>query len=76
MIYLKKQGKGTGEIAGATAFSAYWVRTLVHRYNEGGAEGLRDRRHDHLGAAPLHNQVQQAELDRVLEHEKPPDGGR
>lgn len=60
VIWLKKRGERTGQIAEATAYSPYWVRTLIRRYNAGGAGALRDRRHDHPGAPPMLDAAQQA----------------
>lgn len=75
IIWLKSQRQSTPEIAAVTGYSANWIRTLIHRYNDQGAAGLKDRRHRHPGAAPLLSDEQQAELDHVLDQEKAPDGG-
>lgn len=75
IIWLKQRGKTTAEIEEATGYSAYWIRTLIHRYNNEGEHGLQDRRHAHAGAPPMLSAPQQAELEHLLEHEKAPDGG-
>ncbi len=75
IIWLKSQGKSTPEIAASVGYSENWIRTIIHRYNKRGAEGLADRRHGNPGADPLLCQEQQAELEQVLAHEKAPDGG-
>ena len=75
-VWLKSQGRTTPQIARATGYAPAWVRATVHRYNDGGAPALRDRRHDHPGSRPLLNDEQQAEPDRVLATEAAPDGGK
>ncbi len=75
IIWLKSQGKTTPEIDQATGYSAPWIREVIHRYNDKAAEGLRDQRHNHAGPPPLLDQLQQAELERLLERGKAPDGG-
>ena len=75
IIWLKQRGKTTDEIGETTGYSAYWIRTLIHRYNDEGEQGLKDRRHGHPGAVPMLSVQQQAELEGLLEHEKAPDGG-
>lgn len=75
IIWLKSQGHSTPEIAAVVAYSENWIRTLIHRYNEHGEAALRDRRHEHRGATPMLSEQQQAELDRLLETQKAPDGG-
>ena len=75
IIWLKSQGKSTPEIASVVGYSANWTRTLLHRYNAKGAEGLRDHRHRNAGAAALLSDEQQAELEAALAGEKAPDGG-
>lgn len=74
VIYLKALGKRTAEIAEATGYAPNWVRTLVKRYNEHAAAGLRERRADNPGAQPLLSTRQQAELDEALRGAAP-DGG-
>lgn len=75
IIWLKKRGKTTDEIGQVTGYSAYWIRTLIHRYNKHRAGGLADGRHKHPGAAPMLSEQQQAELEALLEQGKAPDGG-
>lgn len=75
IIWLKSQGRTTSEIRRATGYSAYWIRTLIRRYNDGGAEALRDRRREHPGAAPMLSAAEQATLERLLERGRAPDGG-
>ena len=75
VIYLKTQQRTADEIAAVVGYSAYWVRTLIHRYNDGGPEVLADRRHEHPGAAPMLGPEQQAALDAELATGTAPDGG-
>lgn len=75
IVWLKSLGQATPQIAGVTGYSPGWIRTLIHRYNDGGAEALRDRRHAHPGTVPLLTPEQQADLDAALEGGEAPDGG-
>lgn len=74
IVWLMAQGKRTSEVALVTGYSSYWIRTLVRRYNQLGAAGLADRRHNHPGGEPLLDHVQQAQLWQAL-HGPAPDGG-
>lgn len=75
VIWLKKQGRSTTEIGAVTDYTDYWIRTLIHRYNDGGAEAMQDQRHHHPGAPALLTDAQMADLDQALQHETPPGGG-
>ncbi|MEM1269456.1 MAG: winged helix-turn-helix domain-containing protein [Bacteroidota bacterium] len=75
VIYLKTQHRTAKAIAEVTGYSPRWVRALIHRYNDGGPEALRDRRHDHPGAPAMLSSEQQADLDAALETGSAPDGG-
>lgn len=75
IVWLKRRGRTTPQIAAATGYSANWIRTIIHRYNAGGPEALGDRRHANRGAEPLLSPEQQAELDQALSSGKAPDGG-
>lgn len=74
IIWLLAQGKKTEEVRQITGYSRTWIYALVKRYNELGIEGLGDLRHHNLGAKPLIDDVQQAQLWQVLQG-KAPDGG-
>ncbi len=74
IVWLLSLGKLTREVAEATGYSPEWIREVSRRYNEGGAEGLGDRRHRNPGAAPLLSPKQQEELGEALK-EPPEDGG-
>lgn len=75
VIWLKTQRRTADAIAEVTGYSARWVRALIHRYNDGGPEALRDRRHDHPGASAMLTAQQQADLDAALATGTAPDGG-
>ena len=55
-----------------TAVTQYIVN--VRRYNQLGANGLKDKRHQHPGTQPLISQVQQAQMKQTLQT-PPADGG-
>lgn len=74
VVYLKALGKPTAEIAEATGYAPNWIRTLVKRYNEHAADGLRERRESNAGATPLLSAEQQADLGEALRGAAP-DGG-
>jgi transposase len=74
IIWLLAQGKTTNEIAESTGYCTAWIRTLAHRYNNEGPQGLGDRRHSNSGGTCILSHEQQAQLQRDLE-EPPADGG-
>ncbi|HEV2123910.1 MAG TPA: winged helix-turn-helix domain-containing protein [Chloroflexota bacterium] len=74
IIWLKSQGQTTPQITQATGYSGTWIRQIIHRYNEHGADGLADQRHRHPGAPTMLSQQQQRELEHLLETGKAPDG--
>lgn len=74
IVWLLAAGRASGEVAAATGYSVDWVRTIAHRYDEGGPAGLGDRRHANPGAAPLLDAAGQADLHAAL-NQPPPDGG-
>jgi hypothetical protein len=55
-----------------TAVTQYIAK--VGRYNQLGANGLKDKRHQHPGTQPLISQVQQAQMKQTLQT-PPADGG-
>ena len=73
IIWLRAQGKKTGEVARVTGFNTAWVRRLVRRYNSVGPETIRDHRKKN-GRAPLLSAEQQMELLQTLMRPAP-DGG-
>lgn len=74
VLWLISGGKTQAETAELVGFSERWVQTIVKRYNAGGIEAMRDRRHDHPGAP----RVLDAEGEQALEammQDRPDDGG-
>ncbi len=74
IVWLLSSGKLTREVTEATGYSPEWIREISRRYNERGAEGLGDRRHENPGASPLLSPAEQRELSEALEG-PPEDGG-
>jgi transposase len=74
IIWLLAQGKTTKEIALVTGYGLIWIRTLAHRYNDAGPQGLGDRRHSNPGGTFMLSHEQQAQLQQALD-EPPADGG-
>jgi len=75
VIWLKTQQRTAEAIAQVTGYSALWVRALIHRYNDGGPDALRDLRRDHPGAPAMLSPEQRATLDAALATGVAPDGG-
>lgn len=74
VLWLISQGKTQGQTAELVGYSDRWVQTIVKRYNAGGIEAMRDRRHDHPGAP----RALDTEGEQVLEvalRGRPDDGG-
>lgn len=74
IIWLLAQGRTTEEVAAVTGYSRSWIYELVRSYNRIGVAALGDLRRQNRGAAPLLNDVQQAQLLEAL-REPPPEGG-
>ncbi len=76
IIWLLSQGRSTGEVAAVTGYSRAWIRSIVRRYNDSGAAGLGDRRHQNPGggARALLGPQLREELAEALQA-PPPDGG-
>ena len=75
VIRLKTQHRTADDIAAVTGYTSRWVRVIIHRYNAGGPDALRDRRREHPGAPALLDAEQQAALDAALSRGVAPDGG-
>ena len=73
-IWLLALGKTTQEVAEVTGYGLSWIYELVRSYNRSGPGMLGDHRHHNLGAGPLLDDVQQAQLWQALQG-KPADGG-
>jgi transposase len=74
ILWLLSLGKLTREVREVTGYSPEWIREISLRYNELGAEGLGDRRHQNPGASPLLSPSEQRELSVALKR-PPQDGG-
>lgn len=74
IIWLLAQGKSTAQIAEVTGYGVVWIRTLAHRYNEHGSQGLGDGRHENPGGKFILSAEQQRQLQAVLD-EPAADGG-
>lgn len=74
IIWLLDQGQHVPAVATQLGYSEDWVRTIVHRYIDQGADGLKDRRRGNPGAKPLVSADVRAELQARLA-EPPEDGG-
>ena len=74
ILWLLSQGHAAKYVAAVTGYSPSRVSEITWRYNDHGAQGLGDRRHDNPGAAPLLDAAGQEQLRRVVS-EPPPDGG-
>ncbi len=73
VLWMVSQGFRTEDISDAIGYSPTWIRKLVGRYNEGGAQAMGDRRRHNAGADPLLSADDEAALARALETE-PADG--
>jgi transposase len=69
-------GEALGRVAEMSGYSTKWVKEILRRYEEGGVEGLGDRRHHNPGGADraLLDAGQREELREALKHPAP-DGG-
>lgn len=67
VIWLLRQGRSGGEVARVTGYSERWVAEIARRYNEGGPEGLADRRRGNAGAKPLLDAAQRVALAEALQ---------
>jgi transposase len=61
------QGKTTKQIVEYTGYGLSWIRTIAHRYNEGGPQALGDRRHNNPGAAAILSADLQQQLREELQ---------
>src|SRR4051794_35094940 len=74
IVWLLSQGRDEREVAQATGYGRRWIAEIVRRYNEGGPDGLGDRRRGTAGAKPLLGAEDEAALRAVLAA-PPADGG-
>jgi transposase len=74
MLWLVAQGYRCPAVAALVGYSEDWVRTIVHRYNADGPDGVTDRRRTNPGQRPLLTPALREELRAALAT-APPDGG-
>ena len=74
ILRLLAMGYSPDDAAHLVGVTYDWVRKLIHRYNEEGQEGMRDKRKELPGKEPFLNEKQQRKLYYLLQ-ERPPDGG-
>jgi len=67
IIWLLAQGKTTKQIVEYTGYGPSWIRTIAHRYNEGGPQALGDRRHGNPGAQAILSRELQQQLREELQ---------
>src|SRR6266516_151488 len=70
-ICLLAQGKTTKEIQEFTGYCLAWIRSIAHRYNQGGPPALGDRRQTNPGGSFLLSPEHQAQLEQALEGPAP-----
>lgn len=73
-LWLISQGHTQAATARIVGYSERWVHQLVKRYNADGVGSLRDRRHEHAGAARALDKAGEDELSAALQA-RPADGG-
>lgn len=73
-LWLISHGSTAKAAAAIVGLSDKWVRQLVQRYNQHGADGLTDRRSTNPGKPPLLTPAQQQTLATLLDGPAP-DGG-
>ena len=66
IIWLLATGRLTEDVASVTGYCRNSIYRLVRRYNQLGANGLKDKRHQHPGTPPLLSVVEQAQLLQTL----------
>src|SRR5215469_8612636 len=65
IVWLLAQGKTTRQIVEYTGYGPGWIRTIAHRYNQGGPLALGDGRHENPGASTILS----PELQQLLREE-------
>src|SRR3954462_627972 len=74
IVWLLSRGRGEREVARVTGYGRRWVGEVARRYEEGGPDGLGDRRRGNASARPLLGAEDEAALRAALA-EPPADGG-
>src|SRR3954453_144793 len=74
IVRLLSRGRSEREVARVTGYGRRWVGEVARRYDEGGPDGLGDRRRRNVGARPLPGAEDEAALRAALST-PPADGG-
>src|SRR3954464_654107 len=74
IVWLLSRGRSEREVARVTGYGRRWVGEVARRYEEGGPDGLGDRRRGNVGAEPLLGAEDEAALRAALST-PPADGG-
>src|SRR3954470_15729895 len=74
IVWLLSRGRSEREVAQVTGYGRRWVGEVARRYDEGGPDGLGDRRRGNAGARPLLGAEDEAALRAALAA-PPADGG-
>src|SRR5689334_12857292 len=74
IVWLLSRGRSEREVARVTGYGRRWVGEVARRYEEGGPDGLGDRRRGNAGARPLLGAEDEVALRAALA-EPPADGG-
>lgn len=74
VLWLISQGQTQAQTGELVGFSERWVQTIVKRYNAGGIDAMRDRRHDNPGAPRALKPEGEKALEVALKS-RPDDGG-
>lgn len=74
ILWLMKEGHTPDQVALMLGYTARWIRTIAHRWNQAGEQAIRDQRQSLKGAPTLLSLEQQKELDQALD-QPPADGG-
>src|SRR3954453_22963417 len=74
IVWLLSRGRSEREVARVTGYGRRWVGEVARRYDEGGPDGLGDRRRGNVGARPLLGAEDEAALRAALST-PPADGG-
>jgi transposase len=72
-VWLLAEGKSRAEVREVTAYAHSSLVMIIRRYNEHGLAGLKDKRHDNPGLAPLLDEAERKVLYQALQ--KPPEAG-
>ncbi len=74
ILWLMKEGHTPNQVALMLGYTARWIRTIVHRWNQAGEQAMGDQRQSLKGAPLLLSREQLKELDQALD-QPPADGG-